>query len=166
MRSWGNTPRTAYPRQIGTGICSQACNSACSPAWLVASARAFRSGLALADRFIEFLRVGPFPASPPTLFGRDNRFLPGVFACTSLSFGLRTALEGTSVGWEQTSSKTSSETFIFCLDDPKEVEGRILAGRANEVQLTSEYDFLWFTPFFLLRLQGVFEIATFPFGVI
>jgi hypothetical protein len=91
--------------------------------------------------------------------------LAGAFTCTSLSCELRTALEPISVGWELTSSKTSSVTFAFCLDDPKDVDGNTFAGRANEVQLTSEYDFLWFTPFFLLR-PGVFEVDTLPFGVI
>jgi hypothetical protein len=47
--------------QIG-GMCYQACNSTGSPPWLGASACAFGP-----DLLIEFLWVGPFPASLPTV---------------------------------------------------------------------------------------------------
>lgn len=53
--------RMAYQRQIG-GMCYQACNSTGSPPWLGASACAFGP-----DLLIKFLRVGPFPASLPTV---------------------------------------------------------------------------------------------------
>ena len=53
--------RMAYQRQIG-GMCYQACNSTGSSPWLGASACAFGP-----DLLIEFPRVGPFPASLPTV---------------------------------------------------------------------------------------------------
>jgi hypothetical protein len=50
------------------------------------------------------------------------------------------------------------------LDDPKEVEGSILDDRPYEVKFISEYDFLWFAPFFLFgTLGGVFEAGTLTF---
>lgn len=131
-------------------MCNQACNSTCFLAWLEAFARGFGSDLALMDLQIELLLVAPFAAPPPTLVGRDNRFLTGVFACTSLAFGWHVDKDARSVGWELTSSKASSESFDFCLHDPKDVEG-IFGDRPNEAQVTSEYDFLWFMPFFLLE---------------